>query len=151
MPKKIKQRTFDEILTELRNRKFDVREASGVANGYQVSKYGAAAVITKAQDGSGTAFATKPGFVWGGEIAHLLDRGFQKFLKTSKVELPATAERLKAVHSFAEELKEVTGAISLYNESLGSVSDEYMYDRVKGRDLSEGKPLASPWGLPVGH
>jgi hypothetical protein len=37
----------------------------------------------------------------------------------------------------AEELREVVGEPSLYNESLGTTSDSYVYDRVKGR---EAKP-----------
>jgi hypothetical protein len=155
MPKKVKPRTYDEVLAQLRNLKFDVKEVPGVANQVQVSKYGAAAVLTRAKDGPGAALVTKPGLLFGGEIAHLLDRGFQKFFKSSRIELPATAERLKGEHLFAEELREVTGEVSLYNESLGSVSDEYMYDRVKGRDTDAPKKGLAPWelasGAPAGH
>jgi hypothetical protein len=59
---------------------------------------------------------------------------------------------LHAIHEFSEELKALTGAISLYNESLGTTSDEYIYDRLKGRESAEAVP-ASPWGAPVleGH
>jgi hypothetical protein len=154
MPKKVKPRTYDEILSQLRSLKFDVGEVPGVANQLanpvQVSKYGAAAVLARAKDGSGVALVTKPGVLFGGEIAHLLDRGFQKFFKTSRVELPATADRLKAEHLFAEELREVTGEVSLYNEALGSVSDEYMYDRVKGRDTDAPAKGRAPWELASG-
>jgi hypothetical protein len=154
MPKKVKQRTYDEVLTRLRSLKFDVGEAPGVANQVLVSKYGAAAVLARAKDG-GVALATKPGVVIGGEIARLLDRGFQKFFKTSRMEIPATADRLKTEHLFAEELREVTGEISLYNEALGSVSDEYMYDRVKGRDFDGPAKGRAPWepaaGTAGGH
>jgi hypothetical protein len=150
MPKKVKPLTYDEILSQLRTLKFDVREVPGVANQVQVSKYGAAAVLTPAKDGGGAAFVTKPGLVFGGEIAHLLDRGFQKFFKSKHIELPATADRLKAEHLFAEELREVTGEVSLYNEALGSVSDEYMYDRVKGRDKDGPAKGLAPWELATG-
>ena len=91
----------------------------------------------------------KPGFVLNGEISRLLDRGFQKFLKTSKLEVPATADRLRAVHQFSEELKQVTGAIDLYNEALGTVSQVYLYDRVKSRDLPESQRPVRPWNLPT--
>ena len=74
----------------------------------------------------------RPGWLLGGEIARLVDRGYQKFLKTSKLEIPATADHLRAIHEFSEELKEAIGATSLYNESLGTTSDLYVYDRVKG-------------------
>jgi hypothetical protein len=155
MAKKVKPRSFDEVISQLRSLKFDVREMPGVANQVQVSKYGAAAVLARAKDGSGVAMVTKPGLLFGGEIAHLLDRGFQKFFKTSRIELPATADRLKAEHLFAEELREVTGEISLYNEALGSVTDEYMYDRVKGRDKDAPAKGLAPWehasGTAGGH
>ena len=75
----------------------------------------------------------RPGWVLNGEISRLLDRGYQKFLKSSKLEIPATADHLRAIHEFSEELKEATGATSLYNEALGTTSDVYHYDRVKGR------------------
>ena len=68
-----------------------------------------------------------------GEISRILDRGYQKFLKTPKLEVPATADHLKALHHFTEELKEAAGATVLYNEAMGTTSDVYRYDRVKGR------------------
>ena len=150
MPQKIKLLTFDEAISKLRSLKFDVREASGVANSFMVSKYGTAAVIAPAKGGKGTALVTRPGVVLGGEIAILLDRGFQKFFKTSKLEIPATADRLKAGHLFAEELDEVIGEATLYNQALGSVSDEYMYDRVKGRDHDAPAKGLAPWELATG-
>jgi hypothetical protein len=85
-----------------------------------------------------------------GEVARLLDRGYQKFLKTSKFELPASAEQLHAIHNFSEELSLLTGAISLYNEALGTTSDDYQYDRLKGREAVP-KPAALPWSEADGH
>jgi hypothetical protein len=76
----------------------------------------------------------RPGWLLGSEIARLVDKGYQKFLKTPKMEIPATADILRAIHEFTEELKEAAGATSLYNESLGTTSDRYVYDRVKGRE-----------------
>jgi hypothetical protein len=151
--KKVKPLSFDEVLNQLRSLHFDVREVPGVANQLRVEKHGVAAIISRGKDGKGVALVAKPGTVIGGEIAYLLDRGFQKFFKTSRLEVPATADRLKAEHLFAEEFREVAGEISLYNESLGSVSDEYMYDRVKGRDIDAPAKGAAPWdpaGQPVG-
>jgi hypothetical protein len=69
-----------------------------------------------------------------GRVARLLDRGHQKFMQTSQFELPATASQLHAIHRFSEELKQLTGDIDLYNESLGTTSDVYLYDRLKGRE-----------------
>ena len=113
-----------------------------------VSKYDCAALLGRASTGNGVVLVHKPGVLLGGEIAILLDRGFQKFFKTSRLEIAATADRLKAEHRFAEELDEITGEISLYNESLGSVSDEYMYDRVKGRDTDAPAKGLAPWEPP---
>jgi hypothetical protein len=151
MPRKTKQLTFDEILTNLRSSQFDVREAPGVAGQYRVEKYGCAAVIARASDGKGVAFAARPGFVLGGEIAHLLDRGFQKSLKTSRLEIAATADHLKAIHRFSEELKEVAGSPSLYNESIGTTSDDYFYDRLKGRDTKPIPRSPAPWDANDAH
>jgi hypothetical protein len=80
-----------------------------------------------------------------GEISRLVDKGYQKFLKTSKAEIPATADHLKAMHQVSEELREAMGGVSLYNESLGTVSDRYVYDRVEGRDLPESQRPQRAW------
>lgn len=147
MIKKAKQLNFEESLASLRSLSFDVQAVPGVANQMLVAKHGCAAVLAAVKDAP-AAFVMKPGFVLGGEISRLLDRGFQKFLKTSKLEIPATADRLRAVHQFSEELKQVTGTIDLYNEALGTVSQVYMYDRVKSRDLPEAQRPVRPWQLP---
>ncbi len=75
----------------------------------------------------------KAGWVLGGEISRLVDKGYQKFLKSSKLEIPATAEHLRAIHEFPQELDAATGETELYNEALGTTSDVYLYDRVAGR------------------
>jgi hypothetical protein len=134
MPIKVHRPTFDQIISNLRASKFDVRELSGVAGEVLVEKNGVGAILKKSADGKSASLTANPGFLLGGEISRLLDRGNQKFLKTSKLELPATADHLRAVHHFAEELRERAGSESLYNESLGTVSDVYLYDRLKGRE-----------------
>jgi hypothetical protein len=145
---------FDEVLSMLRTLGFDVQTSSGVANQVAVRKYGAGAVLAQAAQGKekypvpSVTWVHKPGFVVVGEVAILLDKGNQKFWKSSKSELPATADSLKAVHRFAEELREVIGEPSLYNESLGTTSDSYHYDRVKGRDLPTAERPVPAWQLP---
>jgi hypothetical protein len=138
MAKRPKPRSFDEVLSVLGNEKFDVAPAQEGANraagARRVSKYGCAAEIAPSPVAESPArLLAKPGWLLGGEIARLTDRGYQKFLKTSKLEIPATADILRAIHHFSEELKEAVGALSLYNESLGTTSDRYVYDRVAGR------------------
>ncbi len=44
---------------------------------------------------------------------------------------------------FTEELNQVTGAMGLYNESLGTTSDLYQYDRLRGREVPQAAPAAS--------
>ena len=137
MAKKSSPRTFNDVLALLGGQRFDVAPARDGAkrapNAVQVGKYGVAAEIAPAPDGSVEILA-RPGWLLNGEIARLLDRGYQKFIKTSKLEIPATAEHLRSLHKFSEELKESVGSLVLYNESLGTVSDEYLYDRLKGRE-----------------
>jgi hypothetical protein len=52
---------------------------------------------------------------------------------------------MKALHSFAEELKMALGLPSLYNESLGTVSESYQYDRIKDRDKPVVDRPKRPW------
>jgi hypothetical protein len=136
MAKKTPQRTFNDVLSILGSQRFDVAPAHEGAkrtpNAFQVRKYGCAAEIAAAPDGT-VEILSRPGWLLNGEIARLLDRGYQKFIKTTKLEIPATADHLRAIHEFSEELNEAAGATSLYNEALGTTSDVYNYDRVKGR------------------
>ncbi len=138
MAKKPKQLTFDEVLSLLGNERFDVAPASGGAKGVsgarRISKYGCAAEIAPGEGTAPVRLLAKPGWVLGGEIARVLDRGYQKFLQTSKLQVPATAEYLRCIHKFDQELREATGALSLYNESMGTTSNVYVYDRVRGRE-----------------
>lgn len=143
--KKPLKRTFDQVLSEVRRLQFDVQEVPGVANQKRISKNGCAIVVERADNSAGLRMIVRPGPIVGGEIAHLVDHGFQKFFRTSKGEYPATADKLKTLHAFVEELKEAAGSITLYNEALGTVSDAYLYDRVKGRDLPLSERPVRPW------
>jgi hypothetical protein len=140
---------FAQILESLRAHSFDVTPWPGAAGGVLVSKHGAAAVLVPAE-GSPAAFAERPGVLIGGQVALLLDRGYQKFLKTSQYEFPATATQLHAIHLFSEELDRLTGATMLYNQALGTTSDVYRYDRLQGREARQAAP-ALPWSASDGH
>jgi len=144
MAKKVKQQSYEDAVTWFRNHGFDVVEAPGASNRIFLRKYNVSAAIERSPDGAVKIFAY-PGYVIGGEISKLVDHGYQKVLKTSKAEHPATADRLRALHEFSEELKQGIGGTSLYNESLGTVSESYRYDRVKGRDLPEPERPKRPW------
>ncbi len=147
MSKKVKTKSFEEAVAWFREHGFDVLETPGNSNRVFLKKNRCSAAIERGPDGGVRIFAY-PGYLISGEISKLVDHGYQKVLKTSKAEHPATADHLKALHDFAEELKEGIGAISLYNESLGTVSESYMYDRVRGRDLPESERPQRPWQEP---
>lgn len=135
-------RTWDEALAWLRDHGFDLLQAPGTEHRFFLKKNNCSAAIEKLGEDGVKIFAY-PGPLVNGEIAKLVNRGYQQFFKTTKAEIPATAERLKGLHDFTEELKEAIGAPSLYNESLGTVSEDYMYDRVKGRE--DGSDKNRPW------
>jgi hypothetical protein len=144
MAKKNAPPTYDEAVVWLRDHGFDIVEAPGTRNRVFLRKLNVSAAIEKADDGTTRLFA-KPGYLLSGEISRLVDKGYQKFLKSSKSEVPATADHLRALHQFSEELREAMGGVSLYNESLGTVSDRYMYDRVENRDLPEAQRPKRVW------
>jgi hypothetical protein len=149
MARKTRNLNFEQMLESLRAHSFEVAACAGVSGGVRVGKYGAGAVLAAGAAGAVTLVGA-PGVLVGGEVSRLLDRGYQKFIKTSQYELPATASQLQAIHRFTEELKQLTGAASLYNESLGTTSDLYEYDRLKGRE-AEQPALARPWSEAEGH
>lgn len=150
MARKPGKLSFDQILDALRANGFDVTPFAGTSGGMLVAKHGVAAVLTAGAGEAPVALAVHPGVLVRGEVARLLDRGYQKFIRTTQYELPATAEQLHAIHAFSEELKLVSGSESLYNESLGTTSDLYHYDRLKGRE-ELAQPAARPWELSAGH
>jgi hypothetical protein len=155
MARKTRKLSFQDTLEALRAQSFDVQPWAGVAEGVRVSKGAVAAVLVPGKtdekwDSGGACLAVTPGIYVRGEIARLVDRGYQKFIQTAHYELPATADQLHAIHNFTEELNRVTGALGLYNEALGTTSDLYQYDRLRGREAS--KPaVPHPWDSGDGH
>jgi hypothetical protein len=144
MPKTIDERTYDEALGWLRDHGFDVTEAPGTNSRVFLRKYNVSAAIQKTPEDGVKIFAY-PGYLIGSEISKLVNRGYQQFLRTSKAEVPATADQLKALQSFSEELKLALGLPSLYNESLGTVSESYQYDRIEDRDKATVDRPKRPW------
>src|SRR5437868_7889912 len=144
MSTKVEERTYEDAVSWLRDHGFDLIEAPGTQNRVFLRKYNVSAAIQKTDDGGARIFAY-PGYQVGGEISKLVNKGYQQFLKTSKTEVPATADHLKALHQFSEELKEALALPSLYNESLGTVSESYHYDRIKDRDKPEAERPKRPW------
>jgi len=144
MSKTIEARTYEEALAWLRDNGFDVTDAPGTNGRVFLRKYNVSAAIQRTPEDGVKIFAY-PGYLIGSEISKLVNRGYQQFLKISKTEVPATADHLKALHSFAEELKVALGLPSLYNESLGTVSESYHYDRIVDRDKPAVDRPKRPW------
>lgn len=146
MAKKAKKWNFEQTLAKLWASGFEqvlTIEGYPARGAYVASKYGVAVVL-----GAGVESVPRilegPGWRVGNRIARLLDRGYQKFFQTVDFEIPATAAQLQAIHRFTEELRQVTGEISLYNESLGTISELYQYDRLQGREAEEPEAVR-PW------
>ncbi|MBZ5635781.1 MAG: hypothetical protein LAO55_21845 [Acidobacteriia bacterium] len=124
------QWTFEERVANLKQFRFDVRREGA---GALVTRDGCGAMV---QDLTGGQVKVgKAGVLVGGEIASLVSRGYQMFLRTpTGKEIPAQADQLKKLHAFDEDLREGLGLTSLYNLSLGTTSDDHLYDRVEDRD-----------------
>ena len=123
--------TFQERMDSVRNAGFT---ESPAASGAVRASRGDYAVDLK-QEGDKVLSLGRAGALMGDEIGALVDGGYQKFFRTpSGKKRPALADDLKALHDFEEDMKEALGQTSLYNESLGTVSTLYQYDRVKDRD-----------------
>src|SRR5258706_15964698 len=134
-----KQITFEQRLDTLRKAGFTVTPIAG--SRLMITRDCCAAVLESI--GGVPRVAERAGIVMPGGIGKLVDGGFQKFfLAPDGRKKPALAEELKAIHGFQEDLREALGLISLYNESLGTVSTQYLYDRVKDRDRGVPK---RPW------
>ena len=144
MATKVEERTYEDALSWLRDHGFDLLEAPGTQGRVFIRKYNVSSAIQKDGDDGVKIFAY-PGYLVGSEISKLINRGYQQFLKTAKTEVPATADHLKALQQFTEELKEALGLPSLYNESLGTVSESYQYDRVTDRDKPIEERPKRPW------
>jgi hypothetical protein len=144
MAKSTEARSYEEALAWLRDNGFDVTDAPGTTARVFLRKYNVSAAIQKTGEDGVKIFAY-PGCLIGSEISKLVNRGYQQFLKTSKNEVPATADQLKSLQTFSEELKTALGLPSLYNESLGTVSESYHYDRVADRDKPAVDRPKRPW------
>jgi hypothetical protein len=130
-----KEPTFAEKLEHVRRAGFEVTAAP--TGETRVARRNCAVMLRDPGYPTGRA-----GLVMNGEIGALTDEGFQKFFRTpSGKKKPALAHELKALHDFEEDLKEQLGVPSLYNESLGTVSTYYLYDRVQDRDRGVPKRI----------
>jgi hypothetical protein len=123
--------TFAERLEKLRSAGFTVSPPPGGT--LRVSRENCA--VDLQEDGGTVRILGRAGILMGDEIGALVDGGYQKFFRRpGGKKKPALADELKALHAFEEDLKEALGQESYYNDSLGTVSTYYLYDRVQDRD-----------------
>jgi hypothetical protein len=128
---KVQPLTFEDRIGNLKQYGFQsIVQSPGVA---RVKRDGYAAIVEAVGDGK--VKIGKAGVLVGEEIGELVNLGYQMIIRTpSGVELPALATHLKKLHAFDEDLREGLGLTSLYNLSLGTTTDEHLYDRVVDRD-----------------
>ena len=128
---KPKVESFEERIAGLKDLGFSTTMES--AGRCRVTRSGCGAIVEDL--GSGRMGIGKAGVLVGGEIALLIHGGYQMFLRTpSGKEVPALATHLKALHQFDDDLREGLGLTTLYNQALGTVCDDHLYDRVEDRD-----------------
>ncbi|MGH9591661.1 MAG: hypothetical protein ACRD5L_01120 [Bryobacteraceae bacterium] len=133
------QWTFEEHIAGLKQFGFEIAPKSA---GSSLVKRGICGAVVE-DAGGGKVKIGKMGVLMGSEIAHLVNGGYQMFLRTAAgAELPALAPQLKALHAFDEDLREGLGLTSLYNVALGTTCDDHLYDRLEDRDAP---PHPKPW------
>jgi hypothetical protein len=138
--RRVKEPTYEERLDAIRRAGLVVDILSS-SRRVRVSRNGCATVLELPDQE--VRVIEPAGVIMGSEIGALVDGGYQKFFRTlGGKRKPALASELRALHDFQEDLKEALGQESLYNESLGTVSTFYQYDRVKDRDRGVPK---RPW------
>jgi hypothetical protein len=136
--------TFEERTESVKQLGFDERKDG--ADRVFVQRGPFAALVAGAPPGKPPR-VEMAGLKVGDGIGLLVNGGYQMFFATpGGKRVPATADQLKGLHQFHEDLAEGLGLISLYNEGLGTISDLHLYDRVEHRD--EGQP--TPWQKKAG-
>jgi hypothetical protein len=107
----------------------------------KITKNGIGAVI--GDEGKNQPEIEKAGVLVRSEMGTLLNTGYQMFIETpSGKRIPATAEQLKALHEFEDDVKAALDLVNLYNTSLGTTTPKHMYDRVYKRDIGQ---QPKPW------
>ncbi len=136
---KAQQSTFEDRIANLKQYGFQsVRQSSDKA---RVTRDGCGAIVENLGDGK--VEIGRAGILVGEEIGELVNLGYQMIVRTpSGIELAALASHLQKLHAFDEDLREGLGLTSLYNLSLGTTSEEHLYDRVVDRDKGVA---ARPW------
>lgn len=139
----VKKLSFEDYMGAARSAGFKTESVGGKT---RIERSGIASLAEAGPDDV-PQFPVRAGVIMGKEIGDLTDGGFQKFFVTPHgKKKPALAEELKAIQNYQEDLREALGLTALYNEALGTVSNQYLYDRVEGRDKGTHD---KPWDVPA--
>ena len=131
---------FDGRLADLRGKGFSV--ATKGAGKAVALRNGCVAVL---KDEGAEVSIEKTGVLIGTEIGILTHGGYQVYFETPHGERRAgTADQLKALHAFDEDLRQALGLTSLYNEGLGTTNGRHLYDRVRNRDQGKKPVFSAP-------
>lgn len=131
--------TFPERVDLLKNAGFATENQPD--GRVKIIKNGIGAIV--GDEGKNQPRMEKAGMLAGAEIATPLNRGYQMFLETpSGTKIPATADQLKRLHEFEEDVKAALGLVDLYNTALGTTTPNHHYDRVFERDSGKQR---KPW------
>lgn len=122
--------TFAQRVSMLREAGFSVQERE--PESVLARRDGCAALVENSQPGPEIR---QSGLVIGNQLARLTSLGYQTVWTTADgSRRPASAEQLKKYQAFLEDLRELLGLTSLYNESLGTTHAAHHYDRLVGRE-----------------
>lgn len=106
-----------------------------------IQKHGVGAVV--GDEEKGHPGIERAGVLIGSKLGILLNAGYQMFLETPDGKrYPATADQLRALHQFEDDVKDALNLTNLYNTSLGTTSRLHQYDRVTARDTGR---QPKPW------
>ena len=131
--------TFNQRVELLKKAGFDLQKLQD--GRIRITKHGIGAVI--GDEGKNQPAIEKAGVLVGSDVATLLNAGYQMFLEVpSGKRYPATAEQLRALHQFEDDVKEALDLVNLYNTSLGTTTPKHQYDRVYKRDSGQ---QPKPW------
>ncbi len=111
---------------------FEVAVSPGSPETLQVKKNNCTRELTRNGAGAWVP-AGPPCFLVRSLACELEDRGFQKFWRREDQRFPVRVEELKTLQRFDQQVRELLGLTSLYNESLGTTSARSAYDRLDGR------------------
>ena len=124
---KAKIPTFSERIERLKNAGFATETLPD--GRVRITKHGVGAIV--GDEGKNQPQIEKAGVLVGSSIGILVNKGYQMFLETPEGrQVPATAQELKNLHEFEDDVKAALDLVNLYNTSLGTTSAKHDYDRV---------------------